>query len=176
MAYFSLSSISAALRQLETLTGSRHIEPVTAPPSTNSTSPRPIDIIKIQPLENTVLIAYLKQRGIPAATARPYLKEIYYTYRGKSDFALAFGNESRGYELRNRYYKGTHGKKSISLVKKRKVGVSEAVTVFEGFFDFLSALGYYGKREASTPVVVMNSAMMAGQTVEVIRSLGVSKI
>ena len=150
MEYFSLSGISEALRQLSTLTGSSRIEPVAPPPQPHSTSPCPIDIIKIQPLENTVLIAYLKERGIPAATARPYLSEIYYTRQGKSYFALAFGNSCGGYELRNRYYKGTHGQTSISLVKKRNAGMSDAVTVFEGFFDFLSALTYYGKREAST--------------------------
>jgi len=64
---------------------------------------------------------------------------MYYTYNGKSYFALAFANESGGYELRNRYYKGCYGHKDISLIPGRNTA-SKSVAVFEGFMDFLSAL------------------------------------
>ena len=33
-----------------------------------------------------------------------------------------------------------------------------AVTVFEGFTDYLSALAYYRKTEADTPVIVLGAA------------------
>ena len=51
----------------------------------------------------------------------------------------------------------------------------EAVTVFEGFIDFLSALTYYGK-PITTPVIVMNSVAMKDRAVEVIKEMGVSKV
>jgi len=49
----------------------------------------------------------------------------------------AFPNLSGGYEVRNRYFKGSIGKKDISLLAKRKKTVEDseiqppAVTVFE---------------------------------------------
>jgi len=175
MKYHNLASIPEALDQLANLEGKGKIESILPPTVTDNTPSSQIEVRKIQPLENTVLIAYLKERGITAATARPHVKEIYYARKGKQYFALAFPNEKGGYELRNPYYKGTHGSKSISLVKKRDMEDSEAVTVFEGFMDFLSALQYYGK-SITTPVIVMNSAMMRERTVEVIRELEASKV
>jgi len=175
MKYYSLDSISEALHQLSNLTGNSKIEPVAPSSIPKDKADTSITINKIQPLENTALIRYLRERGISARTARPYVKEIYYTRNGKDYFALAFENEKGGYELRNRYYKGTHGSKSISLVKG-KVEDTDSVTVFEGFMDFLSALAYYGKREVSTSVIVMNSAMMKDKTVEAIKELGASKV
>ena len=175
MKYYNLPSIPQALHQLSTLEGKVKIEPATPPTETDHTPSSDITVQKIQPLENTVLIAYLKSRRISAPTARPYVKEIYYTRKGKQYFALAFENEKGGYELRNRYYKGTYGSKSISLVKRRRGEGSKAVTVFEGFMDFLSALEYYGKPIA-TDVIVMNSAMMKQRTAEAIRELGAEKV
>jgi 5S rRNA maturation endonuclease (ribonuclease M5) len=97
-------------------------------------------------------------------------------------FALAFKNGSGGYELRNPYFKGVHSSKDITIIDKkelltkRKAGKEvEAVTVFEGFIDFLSALTYYGK-PITTPVIVMNSVAMKDRAVEVIKEMGVSKV
>ena len=94
------------------------------------------------------------------------MQEIYSTRNGQNDFALAFPNESGGYERRNPDFKGVHGTKDISIVKKKEVLVkrktgkgTEAVTVLEGFMDFLSALTYYQK-EMTPPVIVLNSVAM----------------
>lgn len=181
MAYYRLNDVSSALGQLEALIGQRRINPVLPPTVTKSTN-HPLEVEKIQPLQNRALAEYLKQRGISTVTARPYVKEIYYTRNGKNYFALAFLNESRGYELRNPYFKGVYGKKDISvigkelLLAKRKMrGRTEAVTVFEGFIDFLSALTYY-RRNITTPVIVLNSVTMKDKAVETLRKMGVSKV
>ena len=181
MEYYSLSNISAALGQLEELMGQLRLNPPPPPIVTKSTN-NPLEVQKIQPLQNRALTGYLKQRGISTGTARPYVKEIYYRRKGKNYFALAFLNESRGYELRNPYFKGVHGKKDISVIGKKELlakrkmgGRTEAVTVFEGFIDFLSALTYYG-RDINTPVIVLNSVTMKEKAVETIREMGVSQV
>ena len=54
-------------------------------------------------------------------------------------------------------------------------GTTEAVTVFEGFIDFLSALTYY-RRNITTPVIVLNSVTMKDKAVETIRKMEVSQV
>jgi len=181
MEYYGINDISSALRQLENLMGQQRIEPV-SPTTTTKTTSTPLEVQKIQRLQNRALTEYLKGRGISAATARPHIQEIYYTRKGKDYFALAFKNESEGYELRNPYFKGVYGSKDITIVErknllaKRKVGEGvEAVTVFEGFIDFLSALTHYG-RDITTPVIVMNSTALKERTVEAIKEMEVSKV
>jgi len=179
--------VSFALDTLEELTGSHRLDHDTetrdlfTPPAATSRSGEnsSLDVRKIQPLQNRALIEYLKGRGISEHTARPYVREIYYTRGEKHYFALAFPNNSGGYELRNPYFKGVHGSKDISVIglktdasEKKK---EEAVTVFEGFIDFLSALVYYGK-PITTPVIVMNSVAMKHRTLNTIRDMGSRKV
>ena len=45
-----------------------------------------------------------------------FCKEIHYELRDRHYFALAFGNVSGGYEMRNAYYKGCIKNKDISLI------------------------------------------------------------
>ena len=70
----------------------------------------PIEIRRIQPLQNPALIRYLQERGISPGTASPYVQEMYYRVGGKPYFALAFRNDSGGYELRNPRFKGSTSK------------------------------------------------------------------
>lgn len=56
--------------------------------------------IKIVPLGNPALLAYLKERGIPAHIATANCKEAQYSVNGKFYFAVAFENVSGGWELR----------------------------------------------------------------------------
>ena len=72
--------------------------------------PRPVeaemkDVIVI-PLRHHALFSYLQSRLIDADISRMYCKEVHYELRGRHYFALAFGNISGGYEVRNAYYKG----------------------------------------------------------------------
>jgi DNA primase len=135
----------------------------------------PIEITAVQTLTNRALIGYLWGRGIDYKTARPYVREIHYTHRGKPYFALAFPNESGGYELRNPYYKGTYGAKDITLLHPVS-GDTQVVAVFEGFMDFLSALTYEGRQEAETAVLVLNSAAMKRKAAQTIRQLGARRV
>ena len=64
------------------------------------------EIKNIQPLQNQILIDYLKSREINIDIAKEYLKEIYYINNNKSYFANGFENDSGGYELRSKYFQG----------------------------------------------------------------------
>ena len=95
------------------------------------------DVIVI-PLRHHALFSYLQSRLIDADISRMYCKEVHYELRGRHYFALAFGNISGGYEVRNAYYKGCLNNKDISLIRHLTEETQETVCVFEGFMDFLS--------------------------------------
>ena len=181
--YFKTSSVAAALDRLAGLDLAGRPEPVVAPAQPAATlplfteTPAPaITVTKVEKLSNRALIGYLYGRGIPYKTAMPYVQEIHYTHQGKPYFALAFANDSGGYELRNPYFKGTHGTKDITCLGAGEGGSAQEVTVFEGFIDYLSALTHYQRSAAATPVIVLNSVAMQQRAVEAIRRMGAAKV
>ncbi|MCD8417963.1 toprim domain-containing protein [Tenacibaculum finnmarkense genomovar finnmarkense] len=93
-------------------------------------------INKVKTLENKALLTYLNSRGISDEYAKEYCEEIYYEINKKKYFAISFKNNSNGYEIRNKYFKGCFGTKDMTLID---VG-SSCINVFEGFIDFLSYL------------------------------------
>ena len=99
-----------------------------------------MESFEVVPLEHRALVAYLQERGIPAHIAQANSQEAHYSVNGKSYFAVAFGNVSGGWELRNRYVKGCRGRKDISYLPWSRDGPSTDCAVFEGFIDYLSAM------------------------------------
>jgi hypothetical protein len=126
--------------------------------STGTSTPKSIKL-----LENTALVRYVDSRRISYPVARRYVREVYYTHNGHSFFAVGFENDKGGFALRNEWTDKTGTIRQV----KRTIGPSgyttitgnegRAVNVFEGFFDFLSALDYYGLAEPPCTTVVLNS-------------------
>lgn len=143
-------------------------------PSTPKDRDGAFTVTKIQPLENRALIHYLKQRGIEASVAGPWVQEMYYRRHGKPYFALAFANDAGGHELRNPYFKGVVGSKEITVIEAGE-GDPLAVAVFEGFMDFLSLLMVVGHPPAM-PVIVLNSVAMQEKASRTIRQMGVETV
>jgi len=112
-----------------------------------------IEIKHLQPLQNRALIQYLQSRKITPAKAANYLKEAYYQVNGKQYFALAFENDRGGFELRNKYFKGSSSPKAITTIQR----TSNALHIFEGFFNFLSALEYYQTTKPAGTCIILNS-------------------
>ena len=96
--------------------------------------------VTVVPLQHHALLSYLHSRRIDVEIGRMFCKEVHYGLRKRHYFALAFGNRSGGYEVRNPYYKGCIKGKDISLIRHSHDGAQKRVCVFEGFMDFLSYL------------------------------------
>ena len=114
-----------------------------------------IAIKQIQPLQNYALIQYLNGRKINPNFACLYCREAHYNTRAsdRSFFSIAFENDRHGYELRNKYFKGSTSPKDITTIPGKN---GFAVNVFEGFIDFLSALTYYNTPQPSCDTIVLN--------------------
>lgn len=117
-----------------------------------------IRLIKDCELRHPGLIRYAANRGVPFLLAAKYCREVHYENANRKYFALGFANDIGGYELRNRFgrqdFKACISPKGISTV--RTPG-STAISVFEGFFDFLAALVYYGVDIPRCSVLILNS-------------------
>ena len=132
-------------------------KPKTAPSFSLNQQKEAYKIVKTQCLQNKVLIDYIKGRGISKKIAERYLGEIYYKIDNKNYFALSFGNDSGGYEIRNEYFKGSFRKKDISLITPNpKDG---RVKIFEGFIDFLSYLEI-NKNAPLSNYLILNSVSL----------------
>lgn len=126
-----------------------------------------IEPIEVVPLEHRALVAYLQERGIPAHIAKTKCKEAHYSVNGKTYFAVAFENVSRGWELRNRYFKGCRGRKDISYLPWARDGPSTECVVFEGFIDYLSALTL--DIISGSDAIILNSVVNVNKAVPYLR-------
>jgi DNA primase len=113
-----------------------------------------ITINTVKPLQSNSLIAYCESRKIPFNVAFKFLNEVHYSNNGKSYYSLGFMNDKGGFELRNEKFKGCTTPKGITTFE---VPESKTVYLFEGFFDFLSALAFFGTSKPLNTVIVVNS-------------------
>ena len=90
--------------------------------------------ITVKPLGNVALLQFLAERQMPASLAGQSCQEVYYKHNGKPYFAIAFGNEQGGYELRNKYFKGCFAPKAVTAIQNGTI----SCCLFEGFMDYLS--------------------------------------
>ncbi len=77
---------------------------------------------------------------------------------------LAWKNDSGGFERRNKYMKGTMLYKNITTIP----GDKSQFNIFEGFFDYLSALSFYEVNRLPGTTIVLNSIVMAHRTYKII--------
>ena len=89
-----------------------------------------------QPIGDLMLCRYLWQRKIDKNIADRYCYEVDFTNVDKEKIykAIGFKNNAGGYELRNEYFKGSSSPKYVSYLDNGAKNIS----VFEGFFDFIS--------------------------------------
>jgi hypothetical protein len=109
-----------------------------------------------QPIQDLWLCSYLKQRRIEKSIADKYCHEVEFTNgeREKIFKAIGFKNNAGGYELRNEYFKASSSPKYISYFNNK----ADNITVFEGFFDFMSYQSLHQNQEQLlTNFLVLNS-------------------
>ena len=131
----------------------------------NNQSNKIIDY-EIKPLSNKALIKYLQERKISLQASKQHLKEIYYKVNNKNYFGLAFRNNSKGYEIRNKYFKGAVGTKDITTIMNAEEKKKECV-VFEGFMDFLSYLTI--KSSTNKDFIILNSVSLVDKSIQIIK-------
>ena len=113
-----------------------------------------IRIISIKsPIFSPTLISYIKQRNITIDVANKFCKEILYKTGENTFRAIGFKNNSGGYELRTPKFKGATSPKYVTWIDNK----ANSISVFEGFFDFLSYESMEGARKGHTNILVLNS-------------------
>jgi len=136
-------TVKEALKELDNITNGRYT-PINR--EFEETKPLPKEnsqkiIRKIKNLENEALLDYLASRKIPLNIAKHYLEEVYYTINGKNLFGIGFKNDSGGYEIRNKFFKGSLKglPKDITTLKSTSpLPNPKKLLIFEGFLDFFS--------------------------------------
>lgn len=121
-------------------------------------------IRKIKHLENKALLQYLDNRKINLSIGTQYCKEVYYAVNGKPYFAVGFKNDSGGFELRSKYFKGCTAKDITSLRK-----YTDTLIVFEGFMDYLSLITLQPIFQ-SHDAIILNSLSMLDRLKEIIQT------
>jgi len=104
---------------------------------------------------------YLMSRGIVSPYLHSMCSAVYYRVGERNYHAVGFRNDSGGYELRSRYFKGSSSPKDITTVYDDNY--TDTCCVFEGFIDYLSFLTI-GREEFAiwrSNFIVMNSLIHA---------------
>ena len=91
-------------------------------------------ITNVKEISNIQLINYLESRKLKLQLAKEYCKEVSFKLNDKNFYAVGFQNDSKGYELRCKYFKGSCSPKDVTLIKNN----ADKLLLFEGFIDFLS--------------------------------------
>ena len=101
------------------------------------------------------LCCYLKKRKINQSIANRYCSEVSLELNNKIYKAIGFKNAAGGYELRNEFFKGSSSPKYVSYFNWKN---AKSITVFEGFFDFLSYQTIHqNQNQELTNFLVLNS-------------------
>lgn len=115
-----------------------------------------IIILKDIQLSHPALIHYLQSRRIPYQIANEHCREVHFSIRDKPYFAIGFKNNAGGFELRNNFFKGSSSPKAFTHIKG--TGQALGISVFEGFFSYLSYLCLVPQNECEDrDVMVLNS-------------------
>ncbi len=163
MQLFHLDSIPNALAEIERCMGdaSPAVDTDARFAPTASEKPDQTKLVRAVPIASHGLRMYLYERGLDSAEATALLQEVHYERAGKPYFAVGFKNDSSGFELRTKQFKGTFGRKDITTIS----GDPTRVAIFEGFSDYLTAVIRNGGL-LSESVIVMNSVAMKDRTIE----------
>jgi Toprim-like len=113
-----------------------------------------IVILNSRALNGQSLLEYLGNRNISLAAAQPVCSEVDFLLYGKKYTVIGFQNNAGGYELRSKDFKGSSSPKDMTFIDK---GCNQ-ITVFEGFFNYLSLLEMQrGRSRDLTNFLVLNS-------------------
>jgi hypothetical protein len=134
------------------------------------TPERKLEVLISKDLCNSDLIHYLESRGIKSHFAHEHCREVEFRIGEKSYLAIGFRNRSGGYELRNRWFKGSSSPKDVSLINSGSLHLC----VIEGFIDFLSVLTLNQKKVIELPLrssfLILNSLSFLNKNLSVLEA------
>lgn len=162
-----LSTVSETLARMDQLIGSVEPPPLPRFEAASASPPPALELLRSGPVKARSLCAYLKQRGIDPSVVEGQVSEVHYRHGEKEYFALGIPNESGSFEVRNRFWKGTVGKKDISVFP----GDVQRVAIFEGLFDYLTATQMAHGTLPET-AIVLNSVSLRDRAIARIQQLG----
>ncbi len=140
-------------------------KPIPSTPQNNK-----IEVVNVKPINSFALIQYLRKRKISYNLANRYLKEIIFrtwSYRlndYKTYFSLGFKNDLGGYELRSSIFQGCTSK-HLTLISGED---HKQLNIFEGFFDFLSAIELSKTQTLKFDSLILNSIAMKEKALDII--------
>jgi len=102
-------------------------------------------------------IAYLRSRGIKRHIDS--FVEIRYKHGKNIYFGAGVKNISGGYEIFQKNFKRSIGKKDITMIKKSK----QHIIIFESYIDYISYIELY---DTSSSILVLHSASMQNRAIE----------
>ena len=125
--------------------------------------------VKVGALHSDSLWRYAYNRGISRSVLSRYCYEVRYRLRGHlrpySYYAIGWRNDSGGFELRNAYVKQALAPKDITTIGD----MAECTYyIYEGFFDFLSAveMGWFSEMEGTA--IILNSTAMVERAIPIL--------
>jgi DNA primase len=125
------------------------------------------EITQDKPIEDKKLIAYIESRGIKLETASRYFSEIHYKNEHGKFYGIGCQTSCGGYVVRSHW-----GKKAYILgegsYKLFEVPNSKDVAVFEGMFDYLTAVEL-SKKNTPITVIVLNSTKHVDKALPIIK-------
>ena len=131
-----------------------------------------IKILEVKAIESCYLKKYIISRGITPNLASKYCREISYSVGDKEYYAIGFGNDAGGWELRNAYFKSS-SKNYITTIQELPE-FNQNFAVFEGFFDFLSHKQVNCNRPMNA--IVLNSASNVNKCIEKLKEFDVKQV
>ena len=135
-------------------------------PKNSSLSGAEYEITSIGDLQHQALIRYAESRKISFQTAFTFLREIHYNNAKGRFFGVGYQTDNGSYVVRNEKMKNpiNLGKASIKTII---VPNSKCVLIFEGMFDFLSAVECF-KRPPIHSTIILNSVSNLSQAMPLI--------
>ena len=160
------TSVSAALAHIDEVMG----HPCTITPATPSFSfeqqKKSLEVSTVTHLASPALLRYAYSRGISPTIVKTYCAEVHYRVNGGVEYySIGWPNNSGGWELRNAYTKLAAAPKDITVVNDL---CGCTILVFEGFFDFLSAVSLGWFKPARMNAVVLNSTSLLARALPIL--------
>lgn len=110
-------------------------------------------IEKVLPIQHHALYNYLRNRKVNPTEVAKFAKQVHYTLKNSTYFAIGLENVSGGWELRNPYFKNAAAPKDYSFFSTSK----NLLSITEGMFDFFSLLTLYPGLPQKSDFLVLNS-------------------